>query len=456
MEFNAEKLAQLRDKPEELIRLINTKDEDFINYLKTFENKKEIQEVLRKEYDIAIYTVGFSIYPLLFSLKIANPKEKAIFFYTKSSLKFKEVFEEFKKEFGLKFEIYHKTTKSSSDTAEIYHKIERVLRNHKKKKIAIDITGGKKPTIAAGFFGASLHSDENDIDILYMDFTKYKNNRPIYGSEFITILLNPNDIFSAIERKELEELFDSGQYRAARRFSKGIRDRLRSILKKNQSYNLDEQVSEIQKIYYFSKLYELRNDFDYERCEIKEEYLTKDEIKGMFKLKKAYEKILDMEEGLIRNGYKGINVSTELTRRLHSIFKNDDSCLYLALDRYISALRYKNIDYQSYILRLVSVLELAGTIYTKGQSTLLKDKVNKVPNYELKHKLVELKNIRNNLSLIHGFRVVNAPKLDYEMAVLDYICLAFKVDELKVENIINKELVFRTFDEIIEKRISIY
>ncbi|RKD31281.1 hypothetical protein [Thermohalobacter berrensis] len=449
MEFDAKKLAKLRDKPKELIKLINNRDQDFMNYLKTFENKKEIQEVLKEEYDIAIYTVGFSIYPLLFSLKVANPKEKAIFFYTKASSKFKEVFDEFKKEFNLDFEIKHRTTESSSDTAEIYHEIERVLRKHRNKKIAIDITGGKKPTIAAGFFGASLHSDENDIDILYMDFSEYKNDIPVYGSEFITILLNPNDIFSAVERKELEELFDSGQYRAARRFSKRIRDRLKAILKKMKSYDLDEQLAEIKKIYYFSKLYELRNDFNYEECIIREEYLTKAEIKGISKLKKAYSKITDLEDELLSKGYRGIDVSTQLTRRLHNRFKDDDSCLYLALDRYISALRYKNIDYQSYILRLVSVLELAGTIYTKGRSELLKDKLKIVPDYELRYKLNELKNTRNNLSLIHGFRVVSAPKLDYEVAVLNYICLAFDVDKQMVENIIEKELKFRNFNEII-------
>lgn len=449
MDFNRKKLGDLRNKPEEIIKLIETKDKDFMAYLETFENKEQIKEVLNKNYDIAIYTVGLSIYPLLFSLKVTNPNEKVIFFYTEKSIMFKEVFEVFANEFHLNFDIEHRKMSDSTDTAEIYNEIEKVISRYNNKKIAIDITGGKKPTIAAGFFGASLHEEENNIDILYMDFTEYLNDVPVYGSEFITTLLNPNYIFSAVERKTLKKLFDSYQFRAARRFSKEIRDRLKNISKKFPNYNLDKQLQEIEKIYYFSKLYELRNDFNYKECEANDKYLNAEEIKGLNKLKTSQERIEKIEENLFKLGYRKEKFSIELAKDLYKEFKEDKSSVYFALDRYISALRYKNIDYQSYILRLVSVLEISGVMYSEGKSTRLEEKIRYVSNENLKRKLYELKNVRNNLNLIHGYRVINGPKEDFEAAVLEYVSQAFNIPKKDLLYIIEKELKFRTFDEIV-------
>ncbi|WP_427338306.1 hypothetical protein [Caloranaerobacter sp. DY30410] len=449
MDFDRKKLGDVRNKPEEIIKLIETKDKDFMAYLKTFENKKQIKEVLNRNYDIAIYTVGLSIYPLLFSLKVTNPNEKAIFFYTKKSEMFKEVFEVFKKGFNLNFDIEHEKVLGSTDTAEIYNEIEKVINRYKNKKIAIDITGGKKPTIAAGFFGASLHEEKNNIDILYMDFTEYSDDTPVYGSEFITILLNPNYIFSAIERKILKRLFNSYQYRAARKFSKEIRNRLRFVSKKFPNYKLDKQLQEIEKLYYFSSLYESRNDFNYKECEVNYKYLNTEEIKGLNILKNSQKRVEKIEENLFKLGYRSEKFSIELANDLYKEFKEDKLSVYFALDRYISALRYKDIDYQSYILRLVSALEISGVMYSRGQSTRLEEKIRCVSNENLKRKLHELRIIRNNLNLIHGFKTINAPKEDFEAAVLEYISQAFDMPKDKLIYIIENELKFRTFDEII-------
>ena len=63
--------------------------------------------------------------------------------------------------------------------------------------------------------------------------------------------------------------------------------------------------------------------------------------------------------------------------------------------------------------------------------------------------LFALKDKRNNLSLTHGFGSLDMPKEDYEIAVIDYICKAFKKGRKDIDKIIDEELKFRTFDEVI-------
>lgn len=75
MIFNSKKLANMRDNPDEIISMIENKDVDFENYLETFLSTGEAKSFCEKSYDIGIITVGFSIYPLLFSLKAINPKQ---------------------------------------------------------------------------------------------------------------------------------------------------------------------------------------------------------------------------------------------------------------------------------------------------------------------------------------------------------------------------------------------
>ncbi|MBU5293804.1 hypothetical protein KQH90_07125 [Anaerosalibacter bizertensis] len=447
MNFDNEKLAKIRNNATEIKKLILDEDKDLKNYLHSFLQKEDNQKFRDNSYDIGMYTVGFSPYPIFLSLLLINPKEKAILYYSEKSVDFKPVFESFVDTFGLEFELVHKVMKGSSDTAEVYNIIEEDIRKYRDKKISIDITGGKKPTVAAGFLGASLH--EREIDIIYMDFDEYEDDRPVYGSEYLTTLLNPNYLFSTVERKALKELFESYQYRGARRLSKEILGRLKYISKSYSDYNIDYQINELEKIYYFSKLYELRNDFNYEECNIDEDILTEGEIKGLSILSNVEKRVNNIISEL--KIYKGDSnrYNEEMAKSIYNEFKDDNLLLYLALERYIGALRYKDIDYQSYILRLASVIELAGIMMFKGKYIRLHDKIKKFNDKNIRNKLFKLKDERNNSSLTHGFGSLNMPKEDYEIGTINYVCKAFKKGRKDIDKIIDEELKFRTFDEII-------
>ena len=62
-----------------------------------------------------------------------------------------------------------------------------------------------------------------------MDFLEYKNDNPIYGSEYLVKLINPSELFSALDFKVLQGLYKSHQYRAARKMSKLIKNHLEHL-----------------------------------------------------------------------------------------------------------------------------------------------------------------------------------------------------------------------------------
>lgn len=442
--FDHEKLHRYRNNPDILLRLIEDKDKDLMNYIEDFTNKEENAIIRKTSYDIGIYTIGLSPYTLLLSLSVIQPKERVVLYYTNKSKIYSDVFIRFIEITGMKFDLIHEEMSSDSDTAEIYNTMEKSIKGYKNKKIAIDITGGKKPTIASGFLGATLHNKENEIDVIYVDFSEYINDNPRYGSEHLTVLLNPNDIFNTIERKALEELFQSLHFKGARRLSRAIQKRLQEKSKDLARYNIDYQLDEINRIYYFAKLYELRNDFNYKEMNINNNILVNYEVKGLSRLKKFSDIISKVEVDKCSD----LN-ENNLSKNIYKAFKGTDLLLYGALERYVGAIRYKNIDLQSYILRLASVVELCGIEYTKGEGKNLYEMIKNIHNLKLRTTLHEMRILRNNLSLTHGFESLVTPKTNYENAVLDYILLAFNKDKSSILNIVNTELRLRNFEEVI-------
>lgn len=438
MGFNKEKLIEARSDDKRILEFIKNRDEDFFAYIKGFVHKEENKKIEGKSYDIAIYTIGFSPYTTILSISALRPKEKIILVFTKASLKFKRVFLEYFNTIDLDSEIIFIETKFNSDTAEVFKIIFEVMKTYSGKDIAVDITGGKKPTIAAGYLAASLNNYLNNVDILYLDFHDYEDDRPVYGTEYLNILLNPNNIFNTIERRALEEMYLSKNFKGARRLSKEIHSRLKSSAKILAQYSMETQIFKIEKIYYFSKLYELRNDFNYKDIVVDKKYLTKEEIHGISILKNFFERIENMKKENIRLNSESI----------YKEFKDSDEIFYMVLERYNGALMIKDIDLQSYIIRLLSCIELAGIILTKGTKERAIDKINKVEGLKLKKDLHELRIYRNSLNINHGFTPTVAPKQRYESAVLKYISLVFDKTLIEIKKIVVDNLRYRNYKEI--------
>ncbi len=432
--FDSAKLKKSRSDQNKILDLIQSKDKDLMEYIKLFTEKPINKQIENNKYNIGIYTIGFSPYTTMLSLAVLRPDEEIVLIFTGGSLKYKGVFKEYLDMMDIRAKLICIETKGDSDTAEVFRIISEEIKNYPLKNIAVDITGGKKPTVASAYLAATFHSN---IDIIYLDFEGYKDDIAEYGTEYLSILLNPNDIFNTVERRALEEMYLSNNFKGARRLSKEIENRLKRSQKILTEYKIDNQIDEIQKIYYFSKLYELRNDFNYRDIKIEEKYLSKDEIYGIQTIARFLAKIAEMQEE------KKIN-----NQRIYREFHTKDEIIYMVLERYNGALMMKDVDLQSYIIRLVSTIELAGIILTKGEEEKTIDKINKIDDRKLRNKLHELRIYRNSLNLNHGFNTIFSPDKGFEDAVLKYISLVFNKSEAELKGIIINKLRYRNYNEI--------
>lgn len=436
--FDEKKLIEARNKENKILDFIKNKDEDFIEYLDGFITKTKNIFLKEKNYDIGVYTIGFSPYTTMLSLALLRPKEEVTLIYTVESLKYKELYNEFFEFIELDVKINEKIIKDGSDTAEVFQNISNSIKGYGDKNIAIDITGGKKPTVASGFLAASLNRLPKNIDVLYLDFSEYKDDRPIYGSEFLSVLLNPTDIFSTVEQEALEKLYKSKNFKGSRILAENILKRLEQNVNELKRYGMEDQINNLKKILYFSSLYELRNNFNYEAIKIEKLYLSIEEIETLERLTRFSKGVKKIKDD--RNLYKKYNNTSEI--------------IYTALDRYNGAIMMKNIDLQSYITRLLSVVEISGIILSKGEKARVVDKINILNNrlfFDLYRDLNSLRKDRNNLSIIHGFNSAKDLDNTYEKAVLEYMSIAFNMNKKDLKDILNKRIRYREYEEIFLK-----
>lgn len=179
-------------------------------------------DFMEERYDILVSLVGFSPEPIMHTICTLKPTAKIYLIcsdgtrrFCKDSVEFKTFVEDFVKENQLKLnnvkslnsvgykneniDIISKTVDSILPD-EISNIVEEIIRENKGKRIAIDITGGKKTMLASAFTITSLYS----IPAYYVDFQEYDNDvgKPVYGTEFLNQVTNPISSF-------IEELGDA-------------------------------------------------------------------------------------------------------------------------------------------------------------------------------------------------------------------------------------------------------
>ena len=90
LDFDINKLMETRNKLENIKQLINQNDKDLYNYIDSF-LEKESNQIFKNKYDVAIYTVGLSIYPILLSLSTIKPKKEIVLLCSEKSLPYGEI-----------------------------------------------------------------------------------------------------------------------------------------------------------------------------------------------------------------------------------------------------------------------------------------------------------------------------------------------------------------------------
>jgi CRISPR-associated protein (TIGR02710 family) len=163
---------------------------------------------LKKKYQAIVLSVGESYQPLVLSICAVQP-EKIYFLHTEKTENNIDTIVDVLK---LRPRQYQKELVDPVDPTAIYQSIKRILAQFDPSSIAIDFTGGTKSmsagmAMAAGLIGA---------DLIYISSKWISSIRkPEAGTEELTLVPNPYEVFGDVEMKQAEELWAQGEYNAA-------------------------------------------------------------------------------------------------------------------------------------------------------------------------------------------------------------------------------------------------
>ena len=224
----------------------------------------------QKSYDHLISMVGLSLEPVMHTILTLCPKSITLCMTDQSkeignsitTIKFiKHAIKMFRTETSYNPDI-EELIVDHSNTAEIFAKVNGKMHGWLKgsKNIALDITGGKKSMDVTAFLAATMYEG---IDIYYVDFEGYEHGNPIYGTEFLSKLVNPYHFFSIREKQLIHELWHRKNYAEVERqlnvlladdkFSKTIAD----------NYGLQEERDNLANILKAAACYDLWRNYDY-------------------------------------------------------------------------------------------------------------------------------------------------------------------------------------------------
>lgn len=336
--------------------LFSLVQEKFINETQTMIRNGEIQQ-----YDLLVIPMGLEwVYP---TLLINSLKPKRVYFLcTKAGeqLFLDKVIEKT----NLKRIEYNKDVVEYTglDATEVYKRIKKRLEIFRGKKIAVDLTRGKRVMSA----GAAIVGDFFGCDLLYIDEDWIDEiKRGVPGTESLIHVKNPLQIFGDLEQRYAIELFNKHEYVAAKKLFVELCNKI-------------SEPHECKVKSLISEGYAFWDALNYERA--------------VKKLDHAFDKI--KEYGIIGIDSDQLNSNLESLKilrnvrkiKLMDVLKNEDSVIRLLIDIYCNAFRRAEQNrIEDAVLRLYRTIELVS------QHRLAKLGINtSSPDYNnLKHKSEE-------------------------------------------------------------------
>ena len=239
-------------------------------------------------YNVGIFLVGFSSLPIVLSIAEIQPRQKIYFIHSGDTerkcdeiiLRFEEMLADPPCPFqplidssdavSLIDRVKHaerQKIKDASDPVSTFKQIKDIIDNVRKNredgvKIALDLTGGKKTMIGGGFTAGSIYSISPECDMFYVDSREYKPDlgTPKPGTEFLSKLENPYDIYNVQSVGQAEELFYEHNYEAALQLWRDVKAKLDEHADR---YGLRSERDTAQKNLYIADCYSLWDAFDY-------------------------------------------------------------------------------------------------------------------------------------------------------------------------------------------------
>ena len=324
------------------------------------------------QYDVGIFLVGFSSLPIVLSIAEIQPRKEIYFLHSpETNHKCDEITNRLREmlvdpqdfaplicqgDAGALIDRVEQAERRQiadpSDPVETFRQIKEIIDKVRSDpgantKIALDLTGGKKTMIGGGFTAGSIYSVSPKCDMFYVDSSEYDPDRgaPKPGTEFLSQLDNPYDVYNVQTVQEAKTLFKRHNYEAAKRLWDGVRGKLGDHAERYDF--LEDEREEARRYYWSSHCYHSWDALDYEAAVRRRTY----KVNG-----KAHEW-----------GYKTQHVNCAIdvldildaVKDKQTLFAEGQRVIHYAVDRYQNGRRrVESGKFEDAIVRFAQVIEI--------------------------------------------------------------------------------------------------
>ena len=315
--------------------------------------------LLCPEYDVGIFLVGFSTLPIVLSLAEIQPTKEIYFLYSSDTI---NMLSEISNRISVM--LPGSTLSSlvacsiaspnhaleidgSSDPVQTFKRIKEVIDKVGDKRIALDLTGGKKTMLGGGFTGGAIFGiadsvRSSDCNMFYVDSLEYSplHRAPTPGTEFLNLLENPYDIYNVQSVQQAEKLFEKHNYEASAVLWDSVDKKLNSYAER---FELENEHEAVQKNLSIADCYSYWDAFDY--------------IEAMDSKKKCGSH-WDYNAKHTYNAIDVLNILSEV-EDTETLFDNNARIIHYAVDRYQNGIRRRESDrFDDATVRFTQVVEI--------------------------------------------------------------------------------------------------
>ena len=244
-------------------------------------------------------------------------------------------------------------SKTPSNPVETFKRIKRVIDEVGDKRIALDITGGKKTMIGGGFTAGSILGFGSSVDMFYVDSLEYNVNRgrPEWGLSSwvnlkILMMCTTYKPFSKL-KNFLRNITMKQLQIYGKRLRRNLKHRSKVLKALAEQYSLKDEEKMVQSDLAMANCYKLWDAFDYQEAKKHKSF--------SFHIQMQNEHSLDHGGIMISTVHDSTDVLDILSKinNRKTTFEKESRVIHLAVDRYQSAMRRKcwvNLTMQSSVL----------------------------------------------------------------------------------------------------------
>ena len=323
---------------------------------------------INSHYDVGIFLVGYSSLPIVLSIAEIQPRQRIYFIHSSDTapecerikLRIQQMLTDSQLPcYGLinppdaeslieRVQSAEKwETADPSDPVSTFKEIKKIIDNVRSDfengaKIALDLTGGKKTMIGGGFTAGSIYSLSPKCDMFYVDSSEYDPDRgaPKPGTEFLSELKNPYEVYNVQSVGQAKELFKQHNYEASAQLWEDVYEKLEDYAER---YELEGEQEAVEKYLYMSDCYGFWDAFDY--LEAKCSKVNHGDLWGY-------------DTKHICNSIDVLEILSAAENR-QTLFAEESQVIHYAIDRYQNGKRRVASDrFDDAIVRFTQVVEI--------------------------------------------------------------------------------------------------